>query len=612
MNQDLIVPANVSADPILGFYQIWLNYGTKIINKVIDENVDKYKIDENALEKHQQEKQDLEQEIQNQRKAEKINQRRFANVVIIISSLLIIGLFFLSFYFANKKIIKNFRTFEAEKNQLINKTKVAINKLIARNFFPLKTAKLMTDVFNQFGLKTIDKVNTQWLLKNFNNKKIIDILAAYLLLYKNTPIYDLVVRELNWKVVTTSASRSFSYTEYDGQKYVTKSVHLTAYHHEDTPFIEKKYIVALLTNFLENKLTLSSSLKSRPKTKLENSTFNKNFKFSWTGDETSLRQFFTIKTQEDFLRWAEIDNLKTRSFDFANKIFIVFKEQPLLISSYHESILFSLGLTNLHQYSINDIKLKIENLFKEYFQEWFKAAQLPLLVPGINREWYRHNKTYMIANSGEKQENENDFSFDYLINQNLDLFSFLNFNTARPHWLNLNSEPEYLDNLQTFKATLMLNSFRSEWLTDSVSVYDARVGSVYIDVKFEKFYPIIEPKLVYKFNLNLEKLNLKIMLAQTDKYQDIDLYNEDLRPLFEKQIWSSDPFLINKSLQHQTIIKRLNLFLTQNLEFPKYASLIISDEFGGLILVNNPQIWFQNDWESKILNLINDLKLENL
>lgn len=608
MNQNLIVPANVSADAILGFYQVWLNYGAKIINKIVDENVNKYKIDENVLEKHQQEKRNLEQAIQNQKKTEKISRRKFFNVTIIIFSLLVIGLFFLNFYFANKKIIKNFKVYEAEKNQLINKKKNTINKLIARNFFPLKTAKLMEDVFKQFGLKTINNINTQWLLKNLNNKKIIDILAAYLLLYKNTPIYDLIVRELNWRVVTTSASRSFSYTEYDGQKYVTKSVHLTAYHYEDTPFIEKKYIIALLSNFLANKLILSSSTKNQQKIKLENSAFNKNFKFSWTGNEISLRQFFTIKTQENFLKWLEIDNLKNRNFSFANKIFVVSKKEPLLINSYHESVLLSLGLTDLHQYSINDIKLKIENLFKEYFQDWFKAAQLPLLVPGINREWYRHDKAYMIANTGENQMNEKNFSFDYIINQNLDLFSFLSFNPAKPYWLNLNSEPEYLDNSQTFRAALMLNSFRSEWLTDSVSVYDSRVGSVYIDVKFERFYPIIEPKLIYKFNLNLEKLNLKIMLAQTNKYQDIDLYNEDLKPLFEKKLWSSDPFLINNSLQHQAIIKKLDVFFAQNLDFTKHASLIISDEFGSLIIVNNPKIWTQNDWESKILDLINNLR----
>ncbi|SYV90611.1 Uncharacterised protein, partial [Metamycoplasma alkalescens] len=114
-----------------------MNNGLKKVYEkyVINGNEEKIQLIEKNIEKIN----NLKNEIAKEKINKGITKKRVANGFIIFFCFLIIGLFFLGFYSKNKKIIKEFIVFEAER-------KLLMNKYIAEN------SNILLTIFNKFSM----------------------------------------------------------------------------------------------------------------------------------------------------------------------------------------------------------------------------------------------------------------------------------------------------------------------------------------------------------------------------------------------------------------------------------------------------------------------------
>ena len=75
----------------------------------------------------------------------------------------------------------------------------------------------------------------------------------------------------------------------------------------------------------------------------------------------------------------------------------------------------------------------------------------------------------------------------------------------------------------------------------------------------------------------------------------------------DAKIFLSDPLLVKNEEKYQTILKKLVQFNKQNEDFIKHCTLIISNQYDGLVLVNDVDWFEQNNLANEIINLVSDL-----
>ena len=625
MPKNLIDPNLVSLNPIEGFYQQFLKTKDQVFLDVINKHFVFLDDDLKKIAVHQNKIKELNGLILESYQVNQIKAKKIQNVFIIIACFLIIGLFFLGIYKQNKLDIKKHEAYQNEQEQLIQNEQNQINVLMLKNISSIKTQTLINDVFSAYSLKSDPYINTNQFFKTLDIENAIDIYSTNLTIYKNTPIYDIILRNQKWKKVITSGQRSVSYQVYDdsSKSYQTRWKVVVAYHNENTPYIEENNYLVTLSNYLKNDFSFASidyswyfnnylSNQKRKAISLENDDFNKKIKFLYLANEVNLRTFFDFKTQEDFVNWNDLVLYKNIDFYYQNGVFVVKKLTSLPFLKVEESIYTSLNIsqTNLYQYTLQDLKNQCLNLFNTYFLDWFKTAQFPLLVSGINREWYIDKGTYLIGNDLENTfSNNKTYSVEYLLNQHLDDFSFLNNEPKLSKWLSILNQPETLENNQIIKSVYALNSFRSEHLIDNVTVYDPDVGAVIIPVPYERFYPIHENKWVFKFNVNIHDEN-NVFLSLTDEktFKDPSWFNEQTQKYFlNTNLYASDYQTINQSIAYQSLLEKLSIIQNQYPDFIKYANLHLSKYYGGLITVNNPQAFNEYISETELSKLISVL-----
>ena len=240
-----------------------------------------------------------------------------------------------------------------------------------------------------------------------------------------------------------------------------------------------------------------------------------------------------------------------------------------------------------------------------YLNDWFQAVQVPLLVTGINREWYQSDGVYKVwTNENVNEINvDNAISAFYLINKWRKLFTFSSKNPKRDSWIKILDETKINNNLTSYN--LDLNSYASRILTDNV----LKEGYI-VPVRYESFYKINETKKAYKFHVNnwLDNSNMQFIINENVNDKTIASYSIELRNMIQDtKIHLSDPLLVTKTQQYQTILKKLVRFSKQNEEFSKYCTLIISNQYDGLILVNDVDWFEKSNLQNEIVNLVNDL-----
>ena len=318
-------------------------------------------------------------------------------------------------------------------------------------------------------------------------------------------------------------------------------------------------------------------------------------------------QFFSIKVQEDFLRWNDnYCNLNNQSYGFSNYQFFNEKEFSLPFNSYYESILSTCNYNTADKVATMQMDALTNTLIEmmsSYLDDWFKAVQLPLLVTGINREWYQNDGIYKLTFGENKKEINTYTSANYLINKWKNMLSFHSEMPQRDTWVLISKKEEINENLTYYE--LDLNSFASRWLTDYVWTDGHRVP-----VKYESFYKINEVKKAYRFLIkNWQKdSNIQFIINNDINNKTINAYSIDIRNILQDTlIGISDPLLVSKVQQHQLLLSKLVNFIKKNKDFNKYCTLVLSNKYDGLILINDVDWFDTTNLNDEIINLVNEL-----
>lgn len=675
--------SNLGADPIANYYEKYKVTSQQVIEPTVTSWLQHAKETlDGTLKQHQDEIQKLQSEINTRYEQDGIHGKKIGNTAIIVFCFLIIGLFFLGIYFKNKKIIQEYEQYESEMNQKIEDQKQDLFHVVYSNMVSLRTSDLFAKIFAEYGLISCPQINTDDLIAKLNKPNLLGIDKANAIYLRNTPIYDLGIRELNIRNVVTYANldvkeehtksggiisgilsamaSSDDDDSSDEEETETVEKTLTASHTEPTPFIDPVNEICLLSNYLQPEFSLISSgaleeIENKTKTideiaaqeakekqrglwnkiknaatkkvkdfiaakkdkgnqlKLENDIFNKEIRYDYQGTEAELTEFFNIKVQEDFVNWNEhFDSLTNKSYGYGTHAFYDEKALSLPFSSYFESVLTTCDYTNPDKVStmkMDELKGKLVAMCSAYLDDWFKATQVPLLVTGINREWYQADGHYMVGFGGNNPTLNTTTSTQYLLNKWRKMFSFTQAQAKRDSWVKITSPTPVTQNLVAYDITL--NSYGSEERVDNVEVDDGELLHTYtVPVKYEHFFPIVEAKKAYRFKVNNWPANQDIRFIMGSMIDDkiTNNYTIEVRNMLQKSpIAISDPLLLANSQYHQTMLKKIAKFYNANQEFNKHCMLVLSNQYDGLILVDDPDWFDANQMETKIQALVNEL-----
>ncbi|MBQ5544027.1 MAG: hypothetical protein IIT97_03780, partial [Mycoplasmataceae bacterium] len=162
---------------------------------------------------------------------------------------------------------------------------------------------------------------------------------------------------------------------------------------------------------------------------------------------------------------------------------------------------------------------------------------------------------------------------------------------------------EINDNLTYYE--LDLNSFASQWLTDYVWTDGHRVP-----VQYERFYKINEAKKAYRFSINnwQEDSDIQFIINNNIRNKTINAYSIDIRNILQDTLIAiSDPLLVSKVKQHQVLLSKLVNFIKKNKDFNKYCTLVLSNKYDGLILINDVDWFDKTNLNDEIINFVNEL-----
>lgn len=516
--------------------------------------------------------------ILEKKKEMKINKLITINVFIIIACVIIVGFFFLKKFKENRKIINEFKDIREEQHRFIEKCKTERNNVLFDWYSTITFTDILVFIFREFlSIDIVPFPNKEYAINSLSlpffesfdkagEKTIcLDIDYGITGVFRNNPFIDFVFTEQYWQSVTTSKSESFPYIEVvkteNGWREEVRYETLTAYHYENTPFQRTNRRFVFWTNFVKDLKFYSNSSVSKKtlkKTPLENKDFVKNAKLSFENDnqdvEHSLNMFFTIKSQEDFNNYYSYIGYNCISYQ---KL-----DGRMVISSvdYYDDDYFNGFYSDLFNHSIlnninkldqskndyfdgNNLSCDLKNGVRKYLNTVAKKLQIPLLVPGISREWYTGwGKDYFVAvNSDKNKLNALDYA-------NLTPFTFSNMLLERKAYSFCNSEEDPMKSewLSVHKETkingcsitsLSLNSWWSEILYDPVRVCGIHVGYQTIDVPFETFYPLIEQKLLIS-KIRENKENLEIIFPHNICFNG--WYEQELADkIYSLEIWTN-------------------------------------------------------------------------
>lgn len=612
---------NLPSSPIEYFYNHVTRNIAAIASEFLNKKFKNSKADIEKIDVLKKEVDDIYSLINERKKRDKIKSRKIANGFMIFFFILIIGLVFLPIFIKNRDIIDKFKKFENENLSIINEKITEKNREIRKLFSTFSTKDFIYHCFNELGIKSIDYINTARLSESYDMSDVLDVYSGFYGIFKNSPFFDVLLRKLVFEGVVTSQSESFPYTEVvrdvdsDGHVHyhnVTRWETLIAYHTEDTPFIRKTHHVVLETNFLPE-LTFNyykdevikkkkKILKKNKKTfvELENNEFNKISKFDWDEQhEHLISQFATIKFQEDFVEWNK--NYAVYNFQKYGNKFNVYddkiEDNPKLLYAFEnlDKTFDDLDiLNNKDNLSLETITDKVTDIALMYFVNWSMMMQVPLLVPGISREWYRGSGRYLIANSSDLEIEAID-KIEKI--QPIELTTkFLNpkFSSircgqplARPLWFTEESTTQDKNiNISYLKA----NSYTSRTLYDPVPVYGVHVGSQVIYVPYTKFDEVDEKKLLI-WTFKYFKTTNEIIISPTMKlniehmeeyYQDNDLY----KTTQQFNIWTNNVSNFEKSTKKEKIIELAKFIFELESEYNLDIAIKI-DEYGICCYVDN-------------------------
>ena len=604
----------VPISPIESFSDVIFESLDDIIYDAIEYELKQTKIDLDEIRFFTNEINSKRQQIIVEKKAKKITKRWIANSFIGISFLLIVGFFFISTFKRNMAIIKEFRNYRNNEQKIILTFQTRRSEMLRSILSTTGVQDIIVNVLNKFGIKSSNYFATSEienvLKKRYRN--FLDLHSGIKGIVKNSPFYYVIVREHVIRNVVTSNTMSFPYQKYDrySDEYYTEYENLTAYHSEPTPFIDHYCELIYKTNFLPELHLTSNNESYDKKILLENKEFIRYYRINdISNNAVQTKEFFTIKTQEDFVNWYKKQNGEVYPFEKYLNAFIVRKGSNGI--GHLNSSTFFCDLKNYYQdLDLTTVVVNTLTYLKTYFSGLFKMLQLPLLVPGISREWYQENGNYLIAgnfNSNITKLNDNITNGLKNILMNFVNNGWLEFDrvkkVCRPAWVSLETVGKLLTP-SVISTPFRINSYTSKTKIDYVTVYGKNVGAKIIPVPYEKFYDINETK-VFVFLPTLNDTDNCLVYGKKllgSIYKDVygDKTLADI--VYECKIWTNNPlWLENLSKRNELIdlirrVKKLDEDFRLNLLFQ-------IDKIGLCAVVGNLQN-YSNEVENKLIQIM--------
>lgn len=562
---------------------------------------------------------DISKNIKDRKKKDKIILRKITNFFIFISFFAIVGLFFIKFYKENRKIISSFKAFKLENSKVISNQKNRIQWLKTGYFSNIDNSTVVDYVMKNFGFNLEYSFDFNLLNELFvdtkNNilpKNVIGIKSFLKIRYKNTPIYKFLLSDLYFKIITTSNSESFPYKARVNGKIVTKYERLTAYHNEDTPFIDNNDYILLKTNF--SKELEFDNIGADFNYKFENKDFNKFIQITPRSNsknsEVDLLQFFTIKTQEDYVNWYKYLKNTKPIFSKKGKFWIVKSNNANYSSLLINNETSSFNFEDTIDYKSSEVQQNVST----YVQNVLKDLTTLLIPPVISRELYEEDGNYKTSNIYEVEKETRKIDNTHLLTVlNSDkYFTFKGHKPSLGTWLTFAGSEVYDEENGCMLYYIKNNSFYHKDLIDNVVVVGRHVGAKVIPVKYRRFYDMSESKsvffientksiLLHEFSIILSQKDIKyfnevISKIEADSYKGIKYPDKD-------EIWTLIRLWFGKSIFNNKLSVKENEILSIIKEMCK----ILPDDFaihcnqvGISICVNN------QNWSSKT-NVINQL-----
>ncbi|AWX42891.1 Uncharacterised protein [Metamycoplasma cloacale] len=355
-------------------------YFKQYLDKEINEN---FNI-EDDIKKDIEKMNNLDNDIKQKYKENKVGKRKFANGVIIFFSILIIGLFFLPFLLKNKKYINEFNEYKNNILQVKNEIWANKNQKIWDIFKRFQFNDFINGTLKQMGItevyNSLDSIYAfSHLSENYftKDKSFVSFLQMQTYDIRNSIFMNMLLIEEEWQIITTQASKTYSYT-VNGE---TRTTTVTSYHHERTPFMNLKPYTIVPTKFLPELefmelegLTKGEYNKKYKKGEFlfENEEFCKNYWFSFN-NELKILTYFPQYVQERYI------NYKNTLKELQLKENKVFKSKKYLISkndSYHDAVLSMIDY---------DSKIRVnlatnQNLtIKEIMNDLYQQSIMPII-----------------------------------------------------------------------------------------------------------------------------------------------------------------------------------------------------------------------------------------
>ena len=666
-NYENIDYSKIAINPIENFNNLILKSLDEVIKKELNLELKQSQVDTSQIDAYTKKIFLTQQEIISEKKAKNINKRYVINSIIAFFFILIIGLFFIPIFKKNLNIIKEFKKCKNDKTKTISTFKNERFQLIKSIFSTINIEDLIINIFKNFNIQSSNYFATNdiknVLIKKYKN--FLDLGSGIKGIIKNSPFYYVTVREHNIKNVSTSNTVLFPYTRYEtftdsngrvSRELVTDYEALTAYHSEPTPFIDHYSELIYKTNFLPELHVTSNNKFYDKKILLENKEFIHQYKINDISNNiVKTKEFFTIKTQENFVNWfknqkgdiypfekylntfivSKDNNKKNNISDFESDIDKSNKPSKFdLKTQFKNSFIYqkTIAIHKDNDYKTNndlklivsnsnmihnsedfDLKSAINNVFiylKEYFEHLIKMLQLPLLVPGISREWYQENGNYLIANNFDSNlTNINEIgTYDIqnvlmqLINNNWIKFSS-NKKIDRPIWVELKNF-EQISNSSCISSTFVIKSYKSKVKVDYVPVAGINVGTKIIPVKYRKFYNIKETKAFIYMPFSSETTNCIVYGKPVTNLMHKSVYEnkEFANAILKEKIWTNNPsWLENISNRDEflVLIKKINAINDKfNLD------LVFQINKVGLCIVLNNTNNYSKEVENKLIQFV--------
>ncbi|WP_369991182.1 hypothetical protein AB8O52_02420 [Mycoplasmopsis arginini] len=459
-----------------------------------------------SIDKNVEEIKTIETEIQERKRADKISGRKFANGLIFFLFFLIIGLFFLSFFLKNKKVIKSFLIFESEKRQVI-KEKIAENNVTLRTLFnQYSLIDWKNKVLNEMNIKNVYGIDPKDFDFFYESPGFYGFNSIEKYNIRNSFYYDVIYKKEYWKDVVTQGTGYITVKTKDG--WTTVPVH--AYHTEPTPFMDTKHAINVPTNYrpdlilneTADHLTLKQYNKTIKKGEflLENPEFYQHYNFSYN-DKIGFIDYFKVKTQENFVEYSKYFSGKKYIFGkYKNNIYVSrkFEENFMAYSISHNWINLAFDLSKI--VTIDDVYSYMVQTIFNVLQPTFKALTQIYLNTNIASENYEKRDRYLSdyvfdEQKSIEQANKNyEFNVYEIMNKASSSLKF-NMKTQKPAKDIGITYSELVKDVNDSSGSIAIKSkMFSYWKEDLIDHVYTR--GIVIDVPFERFYPFSEDKWI--------------------------------------------------------------------------------------------------------------------